>query len=178
MPQEEECDVQSVFILGKPSIRLGFHLAPYITSVVLEEWASLTYILITDTNISSRHASSLQIAFEKRLSSSAWFLIRVIPPGEQSKNREMKAYIEDWLLKQRCTRDTVILALGGGVVGDLIGFVAATFMRGIRFCQIPTTLLAMVDSSVGGKVCSSISFLSISWQRFQIGRKDIEKDLR
>jgi pentafunctional AROM polypeptide len=55
------------------------------------------------------------------------------------------------MLSQGCTRDTIILALGGGVIGDMIGYVAATFMRGVKFCQIPTTLLAMVDSSVGGK---------------------------
>lgn len=64
----------------------------------------------------------------------------------------MKAELEDFMLEHRCTRDTVVLALGGGVVGDLVGFVSANFMRGVRYCQIPTTLLAMVDSAVGGKV--------------------------
>src|SRR5690606_14833914 len=74
-----------------------------------------------------------------------------VPPGEASKTRQTKGEIEDWMLSQGCTRDTIILALGGGVIGDMIGYVAATFMRGVKFCQIPTTLLAMVDSSVGGK---------------------------
>ena len=59
-------------------------------------------------------------------------------------------------MKQGCTRDTVILALGGGVVGDMIGFVAATYMRGVRFVQIPTSLLAMVDSSIGGKTAIDV----------------------
>ncbi|KAI9608051.1 hypothetical protein H4Q26_005505 [Puccinia striiformis f. sp. tritici PST-130] len=130
------CDVQSVSILGKPSIRLGYHLAPYIAHTVLTELRSSTYILITDSNVSPRHVPALKAAFEDQL---------------PAKCREMKAVLEDWLLDHRCTRDTVVLALGGGVIGDLIGFVSATFMRGIRFCQIPTTLLAMVDSSVGGK---------------------------
>ncbi|POW11604.1 hypothetical protein PSTT_05186 [Puccinia striiformis] len=145
------CDVQSVSILGKPSIRLGYHLAPYIAHTVLTELRSSTYILITDSNVSPRHVPALKAAFEDQLPASSRLLTYILPPGEQSKCREMKAVLEDWLLDHRCTRDTVVLALGGGVIGDLIGFVSATFMRGIRFCQIPTTLLAMVDSSVGGK---------------------------
>ncbi|KIJ49290.1 hypothetical protein M422DRAFT_246379 [Sphaerobolus stellatus SS14] len=73
----------------------------------------------------------------------------VVPPGETSKSRECKAEIEDHLLSNACTRDTVFLqALGGGVIGD---HVAGTFIRGVRFVRIPTTLLAMVSSSVGGK---------------------------
>ncbi|KAL0081619.1 3-dehydroquinate synthase-domain-containing protein [Phycomyces blakesleeanus] len=68
-----------------------------------------------------------------------------------SKSRATKANIEDFLLKNSCTRDTCLVAVGGGVVGDLVGYVAATFMRGIPFVQVPTTLLAMVDSSLGGK---------------------------
>lgn len=161
------CDVQSVSILGKPSIRLGYHLAPYIAHTVLTELHSSTYVLITDSNVSTRHVPALKAAFEQQLPSSARLLTYVLPPGEQSKCREMKAVLEDWLLDHRCTRDTVVLALGGGVIGDLIGFVSATFMRGIRFCQIPTTLLAMVDSSVGGKVSSP--FIPLSNFFFLIG---------
>ena len=74
-----------------------------------------------------------------------------IPPGEASKCREMKDFIEDELIRLHCDRSSLLVALGGGVVGDLVGFVAATFNRGIRYIQIPTTLLSMVDSSVGGK---------------------------
>ncbi|KAJ5676826.1 uncharacterized protein N7477_002459 [Penicillium maclennaniae] len=74
-------------------------------------------------------------------------------PGESSKSRSTKADIEDWMLSQSppCGRDTVVIALGGGVIGDLTGFIAATYMRGVRYVQVPTTLLAMVDSSIGGK---------------------------
>jgi 3-dehydroquinate synthase len=75
----------------------------------------------------------------------------VFPAGESSKTRETKAWVEDRLLEARLGRDSWIAALGGGVVGDLAGFTAATYLRGIPFVQFPTTLLAMADSSVGGK---------------------------
>lgn len=75
----------------------------------------------------------------------------VVPPGERSKTRARWAALLDWLVARRYGRDTVIVAVGGGVVGDLAGFVAATFLRGIPYVQVPTSLLAMVDSSVGGK---------------------------
>ncbi len=68
-----------------------------------------------------------------------------MPPGESSKSREWKAKIEDFMLQHYCTRNTCLLAMGGGVVGDLAGFVAATYMRGIPLIHLPTTLLAMVS---------------------------------
>ncbi|KAI8973099.1 aromatic amino acid family biosynthesis-like protein [Trametes punicea] len=143
-------DVRKVSILGKESIHCGFHLIPYIVQTVIETLPSSTYVLVTDTNVGNLHLSAFQTEFDSR-KDNARFLPYVIAPGETSKSREGKAEIEDFLLLNKCTRDTVILALGGGVIGDLVGFVAATFMRGVRFVQIPTTLLAMVDSSVGGK---------------------------
>jgi hypothetical protein len=73
-----------------------------------------------------------------------------VAPGEQSKCRQTKADIEDFMTANGYDRGSVIVAFGGGVVGDLGGFVAATYMRGIKFVQVPTTLLAMVDSSIGG----------------------------
>lgn len=75
----------------------------------------------------------------------------LLPDGEQHKNLQSYAAIMDFLLERRHNRSTTLLALGGGVVGDLTGFVAATFQRGVAFIQVPTTLLAQVDSSVGGK---------------------------
>ena len=170
-----ETDVYKVSILGKDSIHCGFHLAPYIARTVLDSLPASTYVLITDTNIARLHLDTFQKGFNEELThlgKRSRFLTHTIPPGETSKSRDGKAAIEDFLLLNRCTRDTVILALGGGVIGDLVGFVAATLcvlpfpplfcvsshasvdmgsMRGVRFVQIPTTLLAMVDSSVGGK---------------------------
>ena len=75
----------------------------------------------------------------------------VVPDGEQAKGWPALEKIFDALLAARCGRDTLLIALGGGVVGDLAGFAAATYQRGIPFLQVPTTLLAQVDSSVGGK---------------------------
>ena len=73
------------------------------------------------------------------------------PAGESSKTRERWLQLTDWLLSEGAGRDTVVIALGGGVVGDLAGFVAATYLRGVPVIQVPTTLLAMVDASIGGK---------------------------
>ncbi len=74
-----------------------------------------------------------------------------MPDGEEHKNLDSYASAMDFLLEHRHSRSTTLIALGGGVVGDLTGFVAATFQRGVDFIQVPTTLLAQVDSSVGGK---------------------------
>ena len=75
----------------------------------------------------------------------------VLPDGEQEKNWENLMKIFDVLLAEKCDRQTTLVALGGGVIGDLTGYAAASYMRGIPFIQVPTTLLAQVDSSVGGK---------------------------
>jgi len=130
-----ETDIFKVSILGKESIHCGFHLIPYITQTVLSTLPSSTYVLITDRNVASFHLDAFENEFNALLESKALpgpenfkarFLSLIIPPGETSKSREGKAQIEDWLLLNKCTRDTVILALGGGVIGDLVGFVAAT----------------------------------------------------
>lgn len=77
--------------------------------------------------------------------------VRIEPSGEGTKSLDEVAACLDWLLAERMPRDGVLIALGGGVIGDLAGFVAAVYQRGIDFVQVPTTLLAQVDSSVGGK---------------------------
>ncbi|EPE29289.1 Dehydroquinate synthase-like protein [Glarea lozoyensis ATCC 20868] len=144
-----------IAILGKEDIIVDFDIwRNFVADDLLSNLASSTYVLITDTNISSRYVPAFQQRFESLASkrdAPPRLLTYEIPPGEHSKGRETKAEIEDWMLSQECTRDTVIIALGGGVIGDMIGYVAATFMRGVRFVQVPTTLLSMVDSSIGGK---------------------------
>jgi pentafunctional AROM polypeptide len=144
-----------IAILGKEDIIVDFDIwRNFVADDLLSNLASSTYVLITDTNISSRYVPAFQQRFESLASkrdAPPRLLTYEIPPGEHSKGRDTKAEIEDWMLSQECTRDTVIIALGGGVIGDMIGYVAATFMRGVRFVQVPTTLLSMVDSSIGGK---------------------------
>ena len=123
-------DVQKVSILGRESIHCGFHLIPHIARTVAETLPSSTYVLITDSNVAKFHLPEFTCEFERALQAAAGgkarFLSHVIAPGETTKSREGKAEIEDLLLLNKCTRDTVILALGGGVIGDLVGFVAAT----------------------------------------------------
>lgn len=75
-----------------------------------------------------------------------------LPPGEEQKTLARFSEAIEWLASQRVSRSATIIALGGGVIGDLVGYVAASYMRGIKFIQVPTTILAQVDSSIGGKV--------------------------
>jgi 3-dehydroquinate synthase len=90
----------------------------------------------------------------KRLLTKAGFIADsfVVPSGENSKSFETAVGIYDWLIEQRAERGDNIVALGGGVIGDLAGFVASTFLRGVPLVQVPTSLIGMVDSAIGGKV--------------------------
>lgn len=106
--------------------------------------------VISDTTVAEHHAPALQDRLGAELPAGRVRLF-TIPPGEQEKTRTRWAMLTDELLAWGAGRDTTIVALGGGVVGDLAGFVAATYLRGVPVIQVPTTLLAMVDASVGGK---------------------------
>jgi 3-dehydroquinate synthase len=88
---------------------------------------------------------------EEQLSSQFEVSTVILPDGESNKNLETLSLIFEALLKNGCNRDVTLIALGGGIVGDMTGFAASSYMRGVNFIQIPTTLLAQVDSSVGGK---------------------------
>jgi 3-dehydroquinate synthase len=102
--------------------------------------------VITNATVAPLYLGRLQAALGARVT-----MVKVLPDGEQHKNLEMLSGIYDALLESRCDRQVTVVALGGGVVGDIAGFAAATYQRGVRFVQVPTTLLAQVDSSVGGK---------------------------
>jgi 3-dehydroquinate synthase len=104
--------------------------------------------VVTDSNLEANHAR----AVAERLGAEGLDApVVAFPAGEASKTRATKATVEDRLFALGLGRDGAIAAVGGGVVGDLAGFVAATYMRGIPVLQIPTTLLAMADASIGGK---------------------------
>ncbi|HQT46249.1 MAG: 3-dehydroquinate synthase [Acidocella sp. 20-63-7] len=105
-------------------------------------------VIITDETVAALHLPTLQNSLtEAGISHS----VLTVPPGEPSKNLQTWQKLVDSLLTQKVDRHTTIIALGGGVVGDLAGFTAAATLRGLPFIQIPTTLLSQVDSSVGGK---------------------------
>ncbi len=110
------------------------------------------YVVIADLTVAALYADRVLRALAPTRAD-----LLTIPPGEHEKTRERWGWLTDRLLELECGRDTVIVALGGGVVGDLAGFVAATFLRGVPVIQLPTTLLAMVDASVGGKTAVDVT---------------------
>ena len=122
--------------------------------------------LIKDANLILPHLKRKQVAIVTNTTVAPLYLEKlakplhdagvavitiILPDGEAYKNSETLNLIYDALLKNRCERSTTLIALGGGVIGDLTGYAAATYLRGVPFIQIPTTLLSQVDSSVGGK---------------------------
>ncbi len=106
-------------------------------------------LLITDDNVEERYAIPLADACTEHGFEAD---VLVVAPGEQTKCADIAAQLWQTMIDEGCDRQSAVVAVGGGVVGDLAGFVAATFARGLNFFQVPTTLLAQVDSSVGGKV--------------------------
>ena len=111
-------------------------------------------VIITDTHVDTLYADGLA----DQLAEDEWEVhLLVVDAGERSKLPEVAFDLWETMLEEGADRQSVVVAVGGGVVGDLAGFVAATFARGLEFFQVPTTLLAQVDSSVGGKVGINLS---------------------
>lgn len=108
---------------------------------------SSSIVLITDTNVYRYYTNFIH----KLTELTPHILVYIIPAGESSKSRVMKEKLEDQLMHARIDRNSSIVALGGGTVTDLAGFIASTYLRGISLYLIPTSLLAMVDASIGGK---------------------------
>ena len=104
--------------------------------------------IVSDTNVLQPHANAVKTSLQ---AAGAEVRVVCVSPGESSKSIAEASDLYDELVDFKSDRHTAVVAVGGGVVGDLAGFVAATYARGLPFVQVPTTLLAMVDSSVGGK---------------------------
>ena len=120
------------------------------------------FAVVSDSNVAKLYAAALTAKLRELGCRVAAPI--VFPAGEQSKTRRVKSRVEDRMFRAGLGRDTVVVALGGGVVGDLAGFVAATYARGVKLVQIPTSLLAMVYSSIGGK-----TGLDVPWGKNLIG---------
>lgn len=148
---------QEVIPCGSYDIVIGSALlsTSYIAQDLVQRLPSIsTFVILTDSNLLPLYAETLRDQIAKVIADAPTkrVLLHAVPAGEASKCREVKAKIEDEVFfPNRCHRDTCVVALGGGVVGDLSGYVASTYMRGVPFVQIPTSLLACVDSSIGGK---------------------------
>lgn len=110
--------------------------------------------LISDEGLYPRHVRRAQRALERCGIATHLY---ILPRGETTKSLDMARAIYDWLVERRAERRHVIVALGGGMVGDLAGFVAATYLRGMPLVQVPTSLLAMVDASIGGKTAVNLT---------------------
>jgi 3-dehydroquinate synthase len=109
--------------------------------------------IITDSNVMTPYGRAVQRSLQRRHIAAHCF---IIPAGEPSKSFQMAQAIYQWLVELRAERGHAILAVGGGVVGDLAGFVAATFLRGVPFVQVPTSMAGMMDASIGGKVAINL----------------------
>jgi len=130
-------------------IYIGKNLWSNLRAFLGQHFSAHSIFVISDSNVSQLYGE--RIFFE--LGTLSTFKGNIaFPAGEQNKSRRQKEELENQLLKNRAGRDSVIIALGGGVTGDLAGFVAATYYRGIPFIHLPTSLMAQVDSSIGGKV--------------------------
>ncbi len=112
----------------------------------LASWAGNEIMLVSNETVAPLYLASVKRAFEGKKVSEV-----ILPDGEEHKTLAVLQLIFDTLLQETHSRHTTLVAVGGGVVGDMTGFAAACYQRGVKFIQIPTTLLAQVDSSVGGK---------------------------
>ena len=128
---------------------IGRDILPELSSALARHGIEGRLFLIADERVVERTQNRLA---ETLAENGHTVFSYLVPSGEESKNLRQAESIYHWLAAHRAERKEVILAFGGGVVGDLAGFVAATYLRGMPYVQIPTTLVAQIDSSIGGKV--------------------------
>ncbi len=123
-------------------------LAPHLLAALGEHVGAAAHraAIITDTNVGPHHAAAAAAALR-----ALDPVVLTMPAGEEHKTRDTWARLTDELLAHGFGRDSIVVALGGGVVGDVAGFVAATYLRGVPVVQVPTSLVAMIDAAIGGK---------------------------
>ena len=128
---------------------VGYGLLDKLSEKMKQAALSGTATIISDENVFSFYGNKVEEVLK-----DTGFAVNafVVAPGEQTKSMDYALKIYDFLVEHRAERDDIIVALGGGMIGDLAGFVAATFLRGMFWIQVPTSLVAMVDASIGGKV--------------------------
>ena len=129
-------------------IKISYDLLPNIGEFLAPLLVRPRVVVITDKTVEKYHLGTVVQSLVRSGVDVSTFSIT---PGESSKDWVTLEIIIDWLLEQKIERNDLIVALGGGVIGDLVGFSASIFKRGVRYVQVPTSLLAQVDSSVGGK---------------------------
>ncbi|MCE2404171.1 MAG: 3-dehydroquinate synthase [Dehalococcoidia bacterium] len=134
---------------GRYQVLVGWGLLDDLGRRVADEGLKGPAYIVSDDRVFSPYGRLAQRSLEKAGIPTHCF---IIPAGESSKTLEVAQGIYQWLVEMRAERRHPIVAVGGGVVGDLAGFVAATFLRGMPFVQVPTSMAAMVDASIGGKV--------------------------
>ena len=130
------------------NVKIGYGLLPSLGTEVAALCKTGTAAIVSDTNVWPLYGQTAQASLEN---AGYRVVSYVFPAGEVSKNGSTYLSLLNFLAENHVTRSDCVIALGGGVVGDMAGFAAATFLRGVAYIQIPTTLLAAVDSSVGGK---------------------------
>ncbi|HYT05288.1 MAG TPA: 3-dehydroquinate synthase [Gemmatimonadales bacterium] len=129
-------------------IVIGRGLLADLAALLRDGCPAARYAVVTDSHVAKLYGEQL---VAKLHDAQVQVELLEFPAGEWNKTRETWATLSDKLLAAQFGRDSAVIALGGGVVGDVAGFVAATYLRGVPYVQLPTTLLAMIDSSIGGK---------------------------
>lgn len=130
-------------------VYVGYRLLEKLGEKMKSAGLSGTSFIISDQNVFRLYGDRVREILREASFGVNFF---ILPPGEETKSIDSAVKIYDFLVQHRAERNDVIVALGGGMVGDLAGFVAATFLRGIPWVQVPTSLIGMVDASIGGKV--------------------------
>jgi len=130
-------------------IFVGYGLLDKLGEELKKVTSSRVAIVISDENVSRLYGDQVE-----KVLRNAGFAVNpfIVPPGEETKSINTAIDIYNFLIKKRVERNDILIALGGGMIGDLAGFVAATYLRGIPWIQVPTSLIGMVDASIGGKV--------------------------